>query len=67
LIHTGFQNPYGHENGHIFGNEEVKPTQRCTTIMWSSTMFEVSTQYELFSIVKYNKIEACVRTLEGTY
>jgi len=27
-------------------------------------MFEVSTQYELFSIIKYNKLEACIRTLK---
>jgi len=51
----------------LFSNQEVKPTQRFTTIMWSSTMFEVSTQHELFSIIKYNKIEACVRTFEGAY
>jgi len=54
-------------NSQILGNQEVKPTQRCTTIMWSSTIFEFSTQYELFSIIKYNKIEACVRTFEGAY
>ena len=35
--------------------------------MWSSKMFEVSTQYKLFSIIKYNKKEACVRTFEATY
>jgi len=67
LIHTGLQNPYGYGNSHIFGNQEVKPTQRCTTITWSSTMFEVSTQYELFNIITYNKIEACIRTFEGIY
>jgi len=67
LIHTGLQNPYGYGNSHIFGNQEVKPTRSCTTFMWSSTMFEVSAQYELFSIIKYDKIEACVRTFEGTY
>ena len=67
LIRTGLQNPYGYGNSHIFGNQEVKPTQRCTTIMWSSTMFEVSTQYKLFNITKYNKIETCIRTFECTY
>jgi len=51
----------------FFGNQEVKPTQRCTTIMWASTMFEVSTEYKLFGVIKYNKIEACVRTFESTY
>jgi hypothetical protein len=28
-------------------------------------MFEVSTQYELFSVINYNKIEACVKSFEG--
>jgi len=55
------------KESHFFGNQEVKPTQKCTTIMWPSTMFEVSTQSELLNIIKYNKIEACVRTLESTY
>jgi len=67
LIRTRLQNPYGYGNSHILGTQVVKPTQRCTTIMWSSTVFEVSTQYKLFNIIKYNKIETCIRTFECYY
>ena len=35
--------------------------------MWSSTKFEVSTQYELFSLIEHNKMKACLRTFEDTY
>ena len=66
MISTALQNPYGYVNSHIFGNLEVKPTQGRTTIMWPSRMFEVSTKYELYSVIKYNKIEACDRTFQGT-
>jgi len=38
----------------FFRNQEVKPLQMCTTITWSSTIFDVSSQYELFDIGKYN-------------
>jgi len=51
----------------FFRNQEVKPSQKCTTITWSSTMFGVSSQYELFNIIKeiikFNKIMAYVRTI----
>ena len=30
-------------------------SQKCTTITWSSTIFAVSSQYELFNIIKYNE------------
>jgi hypothetical protein len=33
----------------------VKPSQNYTTMTWPSTIFKVSSQYELFNIVKYNK------------
>jgi len=39
---TGLQNPYGYENSHIFRNQEVKATQECTTITWSSAVFGFS-------------------------
>jgi hypothetical protein len=55
LIHTGLQNPYGYGNSHIFRNQEMKPSQKCTTITWFSTIFEVSSQYKLFNIIKCNK------------
>jgi len=42
LIHTELQNPYGHGNSHICGNQEVKPTQKCTTITWSSAVLGFS-------------------------
>ena len=36
----------------IFQNQEVKLTQKCTAIIWSNTVFEVSSQYKLFSTIK---------------
>jgi hypothetical protein len=54
-MRTGLQNSYGYGNSHIFRNQEVKQSQKCTTITWSSTIFEVSSQYKLFNIIKYNK------------
>jgi len=40
----------------------VKPTQKCTTITWSNTVFDVSAQCELFSMIKHSKIVACAST-----
>jgi hypothetical protein len=45
----------------------VKPTQKCTVITWSSTVFDVSAQYELFSMIKYNKIVAYTRTIKTVF
>ena len=41
-IRTGLQNPYGYGNSHIFRNQEVKATQECTTITWSSAVLGFS-------------------------
>jgi hypothetical protein len=37
------------------GNQEVKPLQNCATITKFITIFKVSVQYKLVSILKYNK------------
>ena len=63
-IRTGLQNPYGYGNSHIFRKQKVKQTQtktKSTVITWSSTIFKFSTQYKLFSVIKYNKIIEYVR------
>jgi hypothetical protein len=38
-----------------FRNQEMKPSQKCATITWSNTIFEVSSLYKLFNIIKYNE------------
>ena len=62
-ICTGLQNPYGSGNSHIFRNQKVKPTQKGTTITCSNTVFDVSAQYKLFSMMKHSKIVACTSTI----
>ena len=51
------------EISHIFRNQEVKETQtnKSAVITWSRTVFKFSAQYELFSVIKYNKIMEYVR------
>jgi hypothetical protein len=61
-IRTGLQNPYGYGNSHIVSNQEVKRTQtKSTVIIWSSKIFKFSAHYELFSLIKYNKIMEYIR------
>ena len=47
----------------FLGIKKVKPTQKRTTITWSSAVFDVLAQYELFSMIKYSKIVACASTI----
>jgi hypothetical protein len=56
FIHKGLKNLYGYGNSDIFRYQGVKPTQKCTTITWSGTVFEVLEQNELIIIIRYNKI-----------
>ena len=50
--------PYGYGNSHIFRNQQVKPSQKCTTITWSNTVFDVSAKYKFFSMIKCSKNNA---------
>jgi len=42
----------------------VKPTQKCTTVIWCNKIFDISAQYELFRMIKYNKTVACASKLQ---